>query len=258
MQLDLTGKRALITAGAGGIGRRTAELFTQAGAQVFFCDIDTDAVEDTRATVKGAEGMVADVRDEAALDKMFARAKEHLGGLDIMVNNAGVAGPTAPVEEISIEDWHQCLDINMTATFLCTQKAVPLLREAGGGSIVNLSSAAGKFGFALRTPYAAAKWAIVGFTRSIALELGKDGIRCNCIQPGPVEGERISRVIRAKAEASGISENQMRDEMASITSLKQFVSPTDISAMILFICSDVGRHITGQALSVDSGLEGII
>ena len=122
---------------------------------------------------------------------------------------------------------------------------------------MNLSSAAGKFGFPLRSPYSAAKWAIVGFTRTIALELGPKGIRCNCIQPGAVEGERIDRVIKAKAEASGISENQMRDELVSITALRSFVGATDIASMILFLCSDAGSRISGQALSVDAGLEGL-
>ncbi|UUX49351.1 SDR family oxidoreductase [Nisaea acidiphila] len=258
MQLDLTGKRALITAGAGGIGRRTAELFSQAGAKVFICDIDQDQLEDARDKVANLGGTLTDVSDKEALKAMFGAAVDYLGGLDILVNNAGTAGPTGPVEGVSFEDWQSCIDINLTSTFLMTQMAVPYLRDAGGGAIINLSSAAGKFGFPMRSPYSAAKWGIVGFTRTIAIELGPDRIRCNAIQPGAVEGARIDRVIKAKAEAKGISENAMRSELASIASLKEFVTADDIASMILFLCSKAGAHITGQALSVDAGLEGLV
>jgi len=258
MKLDLTGKRALITAGAGGIGRRTAELFSQAGAKVFICDIDQDQLEDARDKVPNLDGTLTDVSDRDALKQMFGAAMEYLGGLDILVNNAGTAGPTAPVEEISLDDWATCMDINLTSTFLMTQMAVPHLREAGGGAIVNLSSAAGKFGFPMRSPYSAAKWGIVGFTRTIAIELGPDRIRCNAIQPGAVEGARIDRVIKAKAAAKGISENAMRNELASIASLKEFVTADDIASMILFLCSQAGAHVTGQAISIDAGLEGLV
>ena len=258
MKLDLTGKRALITAGAGGIGRRTAELFSQAGAKVFICDIDRDQLEDARDKVPNLDGTLTDVSDRDALKDMFAAAIDYLGGLDILVNNAGTAGPTAPVEEVSLDDWMSCIDINLTSTFLMTHMAVPHLRQAGGGAIINLSSAAGKFGFPMRSPYSAAKWGIVGFTRTIAIELGSDRIRCNAIQPGAVEGARIDRVIKAKAEAKGISENAMRNELASIASLKEFVSSDDIASMILFLCSKAGAHVTGQAISIDAGLEGLV
>jgi len=258
MKLDLTGKRALITAGAGGIGRRTAELFSEAGAKVFICDIDQDQLEDARDKVPNLNGTLTDVSDKEALKKMFNAAIDDLGGLDILVNNAGTAGPTGPVEDVDLEDWESCIDINLTCTFLMTQMAVPYLREAGGGSIVNLSSAAGKFGFPMRSPYSAAKWGIVGFTRTIAIELGTDRIRCNTVHPGAVEGARIDRVIKAKAAAKKVSENAMRDELASIASLKTFVTADDIASMILFLCSKAGSHITGQALAVDGGLEGLV
>ncbi|WP_193182291.1 SDR family oxidoreductase [Nisaea sediminum] len=258
MQLDLTGKRALITAGAGGLGRRTAELFSNAGAKVFICDIDQDQLESARDKIPNLDGMVTDVSDRDALKTMFETGLDYLGGLDILVNNAGTAGPTGPVEGVDINDWMACIEINLTCTFLMTQMAVPHLREAGGGAIVNLSSAAGKFGFPMRSPYSAAKWGIVGFTRTVAMELGPDKIRCNCVQPGPVEGDRIDRVIKAKAAAANISENQMRSEMTSIASLKEFVTADDIASMILFLCSSAGKHITGQSISVDGGLEGLV
>ncbi|NQW08570.1 MAG: SDR family oxidoreductase [Alphaproteobacteria bacterium] len=257
MNLDLTGKRVIITAGGSGIGRKTAEVFSAAGARVYTCDIDQDALESARGGIPGLKGERCDVGDPNALDDFFGRALDSLGGLDILVNNAGTAGPTAPVEEVSLDDWNACLTVNLTSVFLGTQKATPALKASGGGSIVNLSSAAGKFGFPLRSPYSAAKFAIVGFTRTCAMELGPHGIRVNCIQPGPVEGDRIDRVIRAKAEAASISENAMRSQMAEITSMKTFVTASDIAHQILFICSEAGRHITGQSLSVDAGLEGL-
>ena len=257
MTLDLSGKRAIITAAAGGIGRETVKLFADAGAKIFICDIDEDGLAETIGAHDNVDGMTADVGDPASFDTLFERADTYLGGLDIMINNAGTAGPTAPIEEISLEDWQACLSVNLTSAFIGTQRAIPRIKEAGGGSIVNLSSAAGKFGFALRSPYAASKWGIVGLTRTVALEAGPFGIRCNCIQPGPVDGARINRVIQAKAEAEGVSENQMRDEMVSITSLRTFIPPKHIAGMILYLCSDVGSTITGQALSVDGGLEGL-
>lgn len=257
MKLDLTGKRAIITAGAQGIGRRTAEVFSAAGATVYTCDLDADALEAAKASLPGLQGVPCDVSDAAAFQDFMDKGIDALGGLDILVNNAGTAGPTAPVEDVSLDDWTACLAVNLTSAFLGTQKAIPALIKSGGGSIVNLSSAAGKFGFPLRSPYSAAKFGIVGFTRTCAMELGPHGIRVNCIQPGPVEGARIDRVIKAKAEAGGISENEMRTKMADVTLMKRFVTAGDIANQILFICSEAGRNITGQSLSVDAGLEGL-
>ena len=257
MKLDLTGKRAIVTAGGAGIGRKTAKLFAAAGARIVTCDLDPEALESAKAAIPGLAGSVCDVGDAAAFEGFLDDAIGRLGGLDILINNAGTAGPTAPVEEVALEDWVACLTVNLTSAFLGTRKAVPALKAAGGGSIVNLSSAAGKFAFPMRSPYSAAKFGIVGFTSTCAMELGRHGIRVNCIQPGPVEGARIDRVIRAKAEAGGISENEMRDRMTSGTHLRSFVTAADIAHQILFLCSDAGCRITGQSLSVDAGLEGL-
>ncbi len=257
MKLDLTGKRAIVTAVGAGIGRKTAELFAAAGARIVTCDLDPEALESAKAAIPGLAGSVCDVGDAAAFEGFLDDAIGRLGGLDILINNAGTAGPTAPVEEVALEDWVACLTVNLTSAFLGTRKAVPALKAAGGGSIVNLSSAAGKFAFPMRSPYSAAKFGIVGFTRTCAMELGRHGIRVNCIQPGPVEGARIDRVIRARAEAGGISENEMRDRMTSGTHLRSFVTAADIAHQILFLCSDAGCRITGQSLSVDAGLEGL-
>jgi NAD(P)-dependent dehydrogenase (short-subunit alcohol dehydrogenase family) len=255
MELRLDGKRVVLTAGAAGIGRVTLETFRAAGAEVFTCDVDQAGIAALEEAHPGVGAMVADVADPAAVDRLFDAAGEHLGGRDILINNAGIAGPTAWVEEVDLEAWRQTLDINITGQFLCAKRAVPLIKAAGGGSIVNLSSAAGRFGFPLRTPYAASKWAVVGFTKSLAIELGPDQIRVNAICPGAVAGERIDRVIAAKAEARGVSFEAMYQEYANTASMQTMIGPEDIASMILFICSDAGRLVSGQVLGVDGNVE---
>jgi NAD(P)-dependent dehydrogenase (short-subunit alcohol dehydrogenase family) len=181
-----------------------------------------------------------------------------LGGLDVLVNNAGIAGPTAPVEAVIPNELDETLRIDLAAMFHCTRRAVPALRAAGGGAIVNLSSAAGRFGFALRTPYAAAKWGVIGFTKSIAIELGRDGIRCNAICPGAVDGPRVRAVIRAKAKAEGVSENEQAEKTVAATSLRCFVTQHDIANMVLYLASPFGATISGQAIAVDGDMQQLI
>lgn len=254
MELSLKEKRALITAGGGGIGRVMAETFVKAGAKVHICDVVPAAVEETVKTL-GVTATMCDVSDLKQVDQMFADTRKHLGGLDILVNNAGIAGPTGRVEDIAIEDWVRCIEIDLNGMFYVTRLGVPMLKAAGGGAIINLSSAAGRLGFPYRTPYAAAKWAIVGFTKSLSMEVGTDNIRVNAIQPGVVAGERIDRVIGAKAKAVGVSFEEQRDRMVDKVSMKSFVTQQDISDMALFLASDLGKHVTGQAISVCAGLE---
>ncbi len=255
MELRLDGKRVILTAGAAGIGRATLQTFLDAGAEVFLCDVDDEALDEVRSSFPKVGVLKADVADPDAVDQLFEKAVARLGGLDILLNNAGIAGPTAPVEAVDLEDWRQCLEVNITGQFLCARRAVPLIKAAGGGSIVNLSSAAGRFGFPLRTPYAASKWAVIGFTKSLAIELGPAKIRVNAICPGAVEGERINRVIAAKAEAQGMSFDEMYQTYAGVASMKTLVSSQDIASMMLFICSDAGHYVSGQVLGVDGNIE---
>ena len=246
----LTGQRALVTAGASGIGRVIARRLAAAGARIFVCDVDDKALAAFLAENPGAGGTRADVADPAQVDRLFDEAAAALGGLDILINNAGIAGPTLKVEEIAIDDWDRCVAINLNGMFYCTRRGVPLLKAAGGGSIVNLSSVAGRLGYPLRTPYAASKWAVVGLTKSLAMELGPDGIRVNCIQPGLVAGPRIDRVIQAKADAFGIGFEDMKQRLLKTVSLRRMVTAEDVAEMALFVCSPAGASITGQALSV--------
>lgn len=258
MQLSLNGRNAIVTAAGSGIGRRIAELFHQAGARLFLCDIDETALDEAIAALPGSFGMVVDVADRAQVDKFMDKALKELNGLDILINNAGIAGPTGPIEEIDPDDWLRTMDVNLNGLFYVTRRAVPALKKAGGGSIVNLSSAAGRFAFPMRSPYSATKWGVVGVTRTLSVELGPHGIRVNAILPGPVAGPRIENVIAAKAKARGIGEEAMRAEMLAPLSLKQFVTASDIANMALYLCSDAGRHVTGQSLNVDAGTEYLV
>lgn len=254
MELSMKNKRVLITAGAGGIGRVMSETFVKAGARVHVCDVVQSALDETVKAL-GVSATLCDVSNLEQVDRLFADAKARLGGLDVMINNAGIAGPTGKVEDISIADWQRCIEIDLNGMFYCTRLAVPMLKEAGGGSIINLSSAAGRLGFPYRTPYAAAKWAVVGFSKSLSMEVGTDNIRVNAIQPGVVEGERIDRVIAAKAQAVGISFEEQKRISLERVSMRSMVSPQDIANMALFLASDAGAHVTGQAISVCAGVE---
>jgi NAD(P)-dependent dehydrogenase (short-subunit alcohol dehydrogenase family) len=255
MNTSAQGLRVLVTAGAAGIGRAFAETFATAGARVFICDVDPSALSAFRTAHPGIGTTEADVADPAEVDKMFDAAAAVLGGLDVLINNAGIAGPTAPVEAIEIADWDRTIAVDLNGMFYCTRRAVPLIKAAGGGSIINLSSIAGRLGFPLRTPYAAAKWAVVGFTKSLAIELGSANIRVNAIQPGVVEGDRIKRVIGAKAAALGVSYEEFQSQLLSAVSLHKMVSPQDIANMGLFLATPAGASISGQAISVCGNAE---
>jgi NAD(P)-dependent dehydrogenase (short-subunit alcohol dehydrogenase family) len=252
------GLRVLVTAGAAGIGKAFAETFAGAGAKVFICDVDKTALEAFRKALPEIGSGIADVADPRQVDGLFDAATSFLGGLDVLINNAGIAGPTSPVEDIAIADWDRTIGVDLNGMFYCTRKAVPLLKAAGGGSIINLSSVAGRLGFPLRTPYSAAKWAVVGFTKSLAMELGPANIRVNAIQPGAVEGDRIDRVISAKAKALGVSFEEFKQQLLSKVSLRRTVSAQDIANMALFLATDAGRNITGQALSVCGDVQSLV
>ena len=248
MELSAKGLRVIVTAGGAGIGRVIAQTFTQAGARVFTCDVDPKTNPD----------LLADVAKLDDVERLFREAQKSLGGLDVLVNNAGIAGPTAKVEDIDPADWDRCIAVDLSGMFYCTRKAMPLIKTAGGGSIVNLSSAAGRHGFPQRSPYAAAKWGVVGFTKSLAVEAGPDKVRVNAILPGIVEGERIERVIAAKARAHGVPHEAFREKFLETTSLRSTVSPQDIANMALFLCTPAGAKITGQALAVDGDVRYLV
>jgi NAD(P)-dependent dehydrogenase (short-subunit alcohol dehydrogenase family) len=255
MQLSCEGQRVLITAAASGIGRVIAETLLNSGARLYICDINAEQLAACQSALPNIGATVADVADPLQVDRLFDEVASHLGGLDVLVNNAGIAGPTAPVDQITPEEWSQTMAVNINGQFHCVRRAVPLLKEAGGGLIVNLSSAAGLFGFPNRTPYAASKWAVIGFTKSLAMELGQYNIRANAICPGIVEGERQDRVIAAKAQAEGRTIEEVRSQIVRQNSLRTFVTQQDIANQVLYLCSPAGSTISGQALSIDGHTE---
>lgn len=251
----VAGQRVLVTAGASGIGRAIADLLLANGAKVAICDVTKAFLADFRKAHPGAPAVVADVSSEKDVDKLFKTVARELGGLDALINNAGIAGPTGGVEEIDPAEWRRCIDIDLTGQFLCARLAVPMLRKAGGGAIVNMSSAAGRFGYAFRTPYSAAKWGVVGFTQSLAKELGPQNIRVNAILPGIVEGPRIDRVIEARAKQLGLSHKEMEGRYLERVSLRRMVTPHDIAETVMFLLSRAGANISGQSIGVCGNVE---
>ena len=246
--------RVLVTAGASGIGRAIADLFLDQGAQVHICDVSDTFLADFRSTHPKAGCTKADVSSDSEVKHLFNEIEKSLGGLDILVNNAGIAGPTGGVDEISSEDWRRTLDICLTGQYLCAHHAVPMLKQAGGGAIINLSSAAGRFGYAFRSPYAAAKWGVIGFTQSLAKELGPENIRVNAILPGIVEGPRITGVIQARADQYGVSYAEMEKTYLDRVSMRRMVTAQDVATAALYLASPAGRNISGQSLGVDANV----
>jgi NAD(P)-dependent dehydrogenase (short-subunit alcohol dehydrogenase family) len=255
MDIGMKGKRVLVTAGAQGIGLAIAEAFVDAGAEVHICDVNDEFLAAAKRALPTVSQSRTDVSDEAQVDAMFADLKARWGQLDVLVNNAGIAGPTAQVEDTNFSEWEQTIAVNLTGPFLCTRRAVPMLKTAGGGSIVNLSSIAGRLGFPLRTPYSASKFGVIGLTETWAMELGPSNIRVNAILPGIVAGDRQERVIAAKAASYGIGHEDMRQRLLSKVSLRKMVTAQDIANQIVFICSPAGAAISGQSLSVCGNVE---
>lgn len=258
MDLGISGLRTIITAGAGGIGLEIARAFLKEGAIVEVCDVDEAALAALPETAAGARGVRCDVSDRAAVDRFMGDALARLGGLDVLVNNAGIAGPTGRVDQISPEDWDRTLAVDITGHFNVTRLAVPALKQSENASIIGLSSAAGRFGFPLRSPYAAAKWGVVGFIKSLAMELGEFGIRANAILPGSVDGARIRSVFENKARERNISVAEIEAMALSATSLKRLIPPQHLANVAVFLASPLGASISGQAIAVDGDMQMLV
>jgi NAD(P)-dependent dehydrogenase (short-subunit alcohol dehydrogenase family) len=250
-QISLAGKRVLVTAGGDGIGLEITRAFAAAGAKLVVCDIQPESLQRLAKELPEVHGCIADVSREADVAAMFELVDSKLGGLDVLVNNAGIAGPTGGVETLSLTDWDRTLAVNLTGQFLCVRQAVPRLRKGNDPSIINLASAAGHLGMPGRAPYSASKWGVVGLTKTLAIELGRDGIRVNAILPGAVDGPRIRAVIAAKAKALGKPVEEMTEVYTSQAALGRMVTARDIANMALFASSEMARNVTGQELVVD-------
>ncbi|KAA1188403.1 SDR family oxidoreductase [Pseudohalioglobus sediminis] len=247
---------ALVTAGASGIGRAIAERLLADGISVHICDINETALHACTNELVGITGSCCDVSDATQVEGLFAEMATHYDRLDILINNAGIAGPTASVEDIAPEDWDRTIAVDLNSAFYVTRLAAPLLKKSGG-SIVNMASNAALFGFPLRSPYTAAKWAIIGLTKTWAMELGPDGVNVNALCPGSVNGPRIENVINKDAKERGVSPNEIRDVYQRQSSMRLFVDAEDIAETVRFLCSPAGHSISGQALGIDGHTEGL-
>jgi NAD(P)-dependent dehydrogenase (short-subunit alcohol dehydrogenase family) len=246
------GQRVLVTAGAGGIGLAIAREFAVNGAQVFVVDIDKAALERLAQESANIHCSVCDLSDRAEIERMVPEAIATLGGLDVLVNNAGIAGPTRPVADLDPDDWEAVMQINLHCTFNVTRLAIPHLKKSESASIINMSSAAGRFGYPNRSAYSTSKWGLIGFTKTLALELGAYGIRANAILPGAVAGERVERVLAGRAQISGRTLEQERMAALAMQSIKAFVEPGEVAALAVFLASDAGKSISGQMLPIDN------
>jgi NAD(P)-dependent dehydrogenase (short-subunit alcohol dehydrogenase family) len=243
----------LVTAGAGGAGRVIAQHFKKEGARVAICDIDEAAVKE--ACENGFLGYAIDASSEGAIDELFSNIEAKLGNVSIVVNNVGIAGPTAGVEDVSLGDWERTLACNVTSHFLCIRRAVPAMKLAGRGCIINISSGSAKLGLPMRVPYVVSKAAVLSLTQTLARELGPSGIRVNSILPGAIRGPRIERIIAEKAKALGVEVAAYEREMLRYISLRTMVEPDDIAEMCVFLASERGSKISGQQIGVDGNAE---
>lgn len=240
--------RVLITAGASGIGRALAEAFAAIGARVWVADLDAAALAECPPEWQRSE---MDVADESAVAALFAEIGATWSGLDVLCANAGIAGPTAPVEDIALADWHRCFAVNLDAAFLAAKYAAPMMKVQRSGAIVLTSSTAGQHGYPNRAPYAAAKWGVIGLMKTLAMELGPFGVRANAICPGAVEGPRMEGVLAREAAAKGMTRDEVYRGYASGTSMGRFVEAGDIAQMAVFLASDAARLVSGQVIAVD-------
>jgi NAD(P)-dependent dehydrogenase (short-subunit alcohol dehydrogenase family) len=248
-------QRVLVTAGASGIGQAIVEAFATQGAQVIVCDIDAAGLAALEETVPGVRTTVCDISSRADIEQMMARAIHSLGGLDVLVNNAGISGPTLPTDQLDPKDWEKVVQVNLTGTFNVTRLAIPHLKQSQAGVIINMSSAAGRLGYPNRIAYATSKWGIVGFTKTLSIELGEYGIRANAILPGAVDGPRFQSVLAGRAQVSGKSPDDVTREALTTQSLKHLVDPRHIADLAVFLASDSGRSISGQILPIDCDMQ---
>jgi NAD(P)-dependent dehydrogenase (short-subunit alcohol dehydrogenase family) len=248
-------QRVIITAAAGGIGRVVAGAFAAQGARIHLCDVNDEALAEAAAALPNAVVTRVDLADGDAVDRWVQAAIADLGGVDVLINNAGIKGPTAYVEDVTPDEWRESMAIGLDTQYLTARRVAPVMKAQGSGSIINMSSMAGVYGYGMRTPYAAAKWAVIGLTKSLAIELGAHGVRCNAICPGSVAGARMDSVIANEANHRGVDTSVVKAEYLSGQSIKRFVEPDEIADMCLFLASPASKMVTGQAIGVDGHTE---
>jgi len=244
-------KKVFISAGGSGIGRCIAEAFLNNDDEVFVCDINAQSLEQFQKDYPKLHIYACDLAEPEQIKLMFAEAIKKLGHIDLLVNNTGISGPTIAADELSFDDWNTVINLNLNSTFLITQLAIPLLKQSGAGVIINMSSIAGRLGYPYRLAYSTSKWGLIGFTKTLSMELGADNIRVNAILPGAVDGDRVQRVLQARADVAHSSLEQVTQNALKNQSLKYFVNPKHIADLCLFLASESGRSISGQILPID-------
>ena len=255
--MKLRDQVAIVTGGGRGIGEAIALRFAAEGAAVTVAGTSSEALERVARLIRERGGRaiasVTDVADESQVQAMVDRTLAELGRLDVLVNNAGISGPTARAEDVDLADWNHTLAVNLTGAFLCAKHVLPKLLAQRSGRIINISSVAGLTGYPLRVPYAVSKWGMIGFTRTLAMEAGEFGVTVNAIAPGPVSGPRIEGSIRRRAQETGQTEEETRGWYLAPTAMKRFVDPEEVAAAAVFLASDEARNLTGETLSVSAG-----
>ena len=254
MQLSLNNKKIIISAGASGIGWATAKVCLSKGAIVYLCDIDEKSLNKIKKHPlinKKLFSYLCDASDESDVSNFFNKISKKTKKIDALINNVGIAGPTGTIDKLNSEDWEKTLKTNVISHFYFTKLAIPMLKKNKGGSIINISSGAGIMGFPLRSPYAASKWAVIGVTKTLAIELGKFKIRVNAICPGTIKGDRMVRVIKDKSKFLGISKKNIEKEFISMASMNCWIYEEDIANMCEFLISNNSTRISGQVIGVD-------
>ena len=251
---SLKDKKIVISAGASGIGWATTKVCISRGAKVFLCDINEKLIKKINKNIKYKNKIFAyqcDASNESDVIDFFSKVLKKSKKIDALINNVGIAGPTGTLDKLDSEEWERTLQVNVVSHFYFTKQAIPIIKKNKKGSIINLSSGAGIMGFPLRSPYAASKWAVVGMTKTLAMELGKYKIRVNAICPGTIKGERMKRVIRDKAKFIKTSAKKIENEFVSMASMNSWIYEEDIGKMCSFLISDEAERISGQIIGVD-------
>ena len=258
MPLSLKSKKIIISAGASGIGWSTAKICLSKGATVYICDIESKYLKKVQKHPLNKKKLFVyecDASNENQVSELFKKINKKTKKIDALINNVGIAGPTGSLEKLKSEDWENTLHVDVNSHFYFTKKAIPLLKKSKNGSIINISSTAGILGFPLRSPYAASKWAIIGVTKTLAMELGKFNIRVNAVCPGTIKGDRMKRVIKDKAKFTKVSTKVIEKDFVSMSSMKQWILEEDIGKMCSFLISDDSSKVSGQVISVDGHTE---
>ena len=255
MSNGINGKRVIVTAGGSGIGRAIVDRFVAAGARVHTCDVQQEFLDDVVASDDRVSGSLADVGEPRDVENMVAAAVETMGGIDVLVNNAGIGGPRAALEDISYADWDRTIGENLNGMFYCIKNVAPHMKAQSSGCIVNISTASAKVALPMRSPYVASKVGVLGLTHTVAREYGPFGIRCNSILPGLIDNERGRGIVANQAKERGISPEEREAEFLEFISLKCWIDPTEVGDLAVFLASDAGRHITGQDIGMDGNVE---